>query len=131
MMNFVPNPLLGVEWLARPQSMPTPTIQQAEALSVVQAIAAKYQCVLDMKPGDLTFINNFGVLHAREGFEDSGTQSRYLVRMWLKNERLAWSLPPELAEGNERLFNNSKIEKTWNLVPEDRQSFEEFEIMTP
>jgi len=74
-------------------------------------------------PGDLTFINNHGLLHSREAFEDEGEKSRYLVRLWLKNKALAWKLPRVLREGNERLFEDNEVEEQWNIVPLPKLTF--------
>jgi hypothetical protein len=61
---------------------------------------------------DLTFINNFTVLHAREGFQDSEQNKRYLVHMWLKNKELAWKLLEELRTSNEMIFYDEKLKRT-------------------
>src|SRR5262249_8903678 len=36
-----------------------------------------------LEPGEIMMLNNFTVLHARTGFEDSAERKRYLLRMWL------------------------------------------------
>jgi hypothetical protein len=102
--------------------MPQPTAPQIEALDIVQSIAEKHQLRLTMLRGDLAFINNFGLLHARDGFQDTEEQTRHLVRMWLKNERLAWSLPRTLKKGNDRTFDDT-IEELWNIRPAPRVEF--------
>lgn len=130
-MNLNRDPLLGRDGLPRSENMPTATGLQREALDVVQALAVKYQCALNMEPGDLTFANNLSTLHAREAFEDSPTASRYLVRLWLKNTSLTWSLPSELEEGNSRSFCNQTIPDVWNVLSEPRLQFSEAEMMTP
>ena len=131
MMNFVRDPLIGLSWITRTPDLPRLTPVQVEALDVVQVIAETNHLALNMQPGDLTFVNNFGCLHAREAFEDSDTQSRYLVRMWLKNAELAWSLPEELAAGNTRVFDNEEIDEDWNIVYKPRLLFQVAERMTP
>lgn len=130
-MNFNRDPLLGRECLARSKDMPTATAQQREALDIVQALAVKHQCVINMEPGELIFFNNMSILHAREAFEDSSTKYRYSVRLWLKNAALSWSLPEELQKGNSRSFDNDRISENWNVVYETRAQFVEAEMMTP
>jgi hypothetical protein len=71
------------------------------------------------------------VLHAREAFEDSPSQSRYLVRLWLKNSDFECDLPRTIFEGNRRLFENKYFKEDWNVVYEDRIKFENSEIMPP
>lgn len=64
---------------------------QREALDFVQAVAHRPELRLRMHfaEGDIQFINNHAVLHAREAYEDfdDPMMKRYLLRMWI-------SLPP-------------------------------------
>lgn len=122
-LNFVRQPLIGLENVARSKGLPTITPQQIEALDAIQSIAEKHQHRMSMQRGDLTFINNLSILHAREGFQDDVENTRYLVRMWLKNEALAWKLPPPLQYGNERIFNSLDIEEKWNVMYQPRLRF--------
>jgi hypothetical protein len=105
-----------------------------EALDAVQGLAARFARHLAMQPGDLTFVNNMTVLHAREAFSDEPPgRVRYLVRLWLKNAELALSLPPELEVGNRRVFGEDGVgvEKDWNIVYKPRLTFQVAERMSP
>jgi hypothetical protein len=84
-----------------------------------------------MSRGDLTFINNFGILHARDAFQDTGSQRRYLVRIWLKNPSLAWALPAALQHGNYMVFHDDAVEENWNIVPDPEFQFQVYERQTP
>jgi len=107
------------------------TPQQREALELVQQIAEKHQLELVMQRGDLAFINNFALLHARDGFVDTDeAHTRYLVRLWLKNDELAWSLPPVLHRGNVATFDPT-ARQVWNIMPELRRKFKLREIFSP
>ncbi|KAF5972031.1 Clavaminate synthase-like protein [Fusarium bulbicola] len=101
---------------------PKPTAKQLEALDLVQQLAKKHHLSLNMDPGDLTFINNLGILHAREEFTDSPEHTRHLVRMWLKHEDKAWPLPRTLKRGNDRTYDMS-AEEIWNILPAPRVAF--------
>jgi len=132
MMNLVRDPLIGIPSIPRAKGLPCLTPLQVEALEAVQRIAQAHQYSLSMRPGDLTFVNNFGVLHAREAFEDSPAQTRYVVRLWLKNAELAWSLPEELEKGNRRVFGDEGlVEEDWNIVYKPRLKFQLAERMSP
>lgn len=76
-------------------SIPHMTPRQKDALAVLQATAQKHQIRLETQVGDLVFINNLGLLHARESYKD-GYCSRHLVRLWLRNTRLGWAIPPSM-----------------------------------
>ncbi|KAI0380516.1 hypothetical protein F5Y04DRAFT_281909 [Hypomontagnella monticulosa] len=101
---------------------PKPSTQQIEALDVVQELAEKYQLSLDMDVGDIAFINNLGILHARTDFTDTPENTRYLVRMWLKNKEKAWQLPRTLERGNARTYDET-TEEIWNILPAPRVAF--------
>lgn len=99
------------------------THQQLEALDAVQRIAEKHQVVVRMQPGDFTFVNNLALLHSREAFEDDANNKRYNVRLWLKNEQLAWKLPRAMQLGNQHIFYNNDVEEKWNVQPLPRVLF--------
>ena len=90
--------------------------EQREALDLIESLARESQLILDIQPGDLTFINNHALLHSREAFEDDPRATRYLVRMWLKNKELAWKLPYQLQMGNQRIYESNELEEKWNVV---------------
>ncbi|KAK1835896.1 hypothetical protein QBC39DRAFT_249580 [Podospora conica] len=75
------------------------TDAQHEALDVVSDLATKNRYCLNTIPGDMIFINNWSLLHARESYKDSDSdtnpnQRRHLVRLWLRNSKRAWDIPP-------------------------------------
>lgn len=100
------------------------TPKQAEALQMLQQLAKDYQIKLPLRPGDLCFVNNFAILHSREAFEDSETEIRHLVRLWLKNEALAWDLPPVLEAGNWKVYHDDSTEEHWDILPPPRVNFD-------
>lgn len=116
LLNFAREPLIGIDGVARADGLPGLTQKQKEALDLVEAIAKESQLVLDLQPGDLTFINNFSILHSREAYEDHDDNPRYLVRMWLQNPALHWKLPSALQAGNSRLYGDNEIEEKWNVA---------------
>ncbi|KAK4238377.1 hypothetical protein C8A03DRAFT_43887 [Achaetomium macrosporum] len=134
LMNFAREPLLGLDGVARHPSLPPLTDEQRRALDVVEEIARRNQIVLEAQRGDLLFINNHGVLHSREAFEDSAAAPRYLVRMWLRNPEMCWDLPRgPLSEGNKRIYDPEGIEELgeqWNVVDVPRDVFRLSERLT-
>lgn len=123
-LNFGRNRILGQDdpGHRRINGIPAVTPLQMEALEMVQALGEKYQLKMVMHPGDLTFINNWGVLHSRDAFQDSESRTRYLVRMWIKNEELSWTLPRTLAAGNRKTYDDS-AEEIWDILPVPRVKF--------
>ena len=123
--------LEGSKGLIRAADLPCVTDTQREALDVIQAIAERHQVTLRMQRGDLTFINNFAMLHSRRAFQDDEVNSRYLVLLWLKAERLAWKLPRPLHLGNHTIFYNREVEEKWNIVAVPKLRFPLHERLSP
>ena len=130
---MLPEALLGFEDIPRSPELPVLTEEQIEALEIVQMLAAKHRLVLVTKPGDLTFVNNFALLHSREPFDDDeqAKKCRYLVRLWLKNKELAWTLPRPLEIGNQMVFDDEEVPEIWNIAPEQRLSYALRERFSP
>lgn len=88
-----------IESAARFPDAPRLTAEQREALDAVDEILARPGVALhlDFQPGDLQFLNNNTVWHARTAFRDAAVQDtplgRLLLRVWLapRNSR---ALPP-------------------------------------
>jgi hypothetical protein len=131
MFHFVREPLIGFDDKCRYKSMSVISPKQLEALDMLESIAKKHQLVLSMQPGDLTFINNYGLLHSRKAFEDDATQTRHLVRMWLKNEKMAWKLPGPLEHGNRIVYGGNLKQEKWNVLSAPRLSFKIVELFGP
>ena len=67
--------------------VPRLTPKQLEAMELLESIANDPEVHVDMafEPGDIQFLNNGRILHAREAYEDweDPAQRRHLLRMWL------------------------------------------------
>ena len=77
--------------------------EQSEALDLVQEVANRPGMALSMmfEEGDMQFLNNHVMLHAREAFEDDPDPElrRHLLRMWISYPlEKRQSLSPLLAE---------------------------------
>lgn len=127
----LPDALYGLTDVLRPDGLPSLTPKQHEALDLVQRVAQTHQLRVATQPGDLTFVNNWAVLHGREAFEDCPEQRRYHVRMWLKNEDMAWELPEALRLANRMVFHDESLPEKWNLYPENDIKFQVYERQTP
>jgi len=111
--NFARIPILGRTGQA-PIGL---TEAQAEALDAVHFQAKNHSVKLPAEPGDMLFLNNFGLLHGRSSFED-GTTKRHLVRLWIKNDAESWQLPKELKMSWDKIFEgNLEDSELWNIEP--------------
>jgi hypothetical protein len=78
---------------------PRLTATQIEALDRVSAMAndPRFNVYMDLRPGEMQFINNYHVLHGRTAYEDDVPAGikRHLKRLWLATRYLQ-SRPPGL-----------------------------------
>jgi hypothetical protein len=75
---------------------PVGSTAQAEALDAIHFTAKKMELHTTMYKGDIRLINNMGIFHRREAFEDKAGEIRHLIRIWLNNEMMYWKLPRPL-----------------------------------
>lgn len=102
---------VGYWSLPRTPTIPAITEAQAEALDALHYTAEKHALALQFKAGDIQFVNNLSVFHARLGFRDSATKKRHLVRLWLRDEENAWDTPEELKTRWARVYDGVQEEK--------------------
>jgi hypothetical protein len=109
--------LTGTSTAIRSHGIPGLTEAQAEALDAVHFIAKKHEIRTTVKKGDIRFINNMGILHCREAFENDDTFHRHLIRLWLNNEKMVWQLPPALRLAWARVFHDHERGSYWDIEP--------------
>jgi len=77
----------------------TPTAEEAEAIDYLQTLLEKpeYRVDMQLETGDIQFVNNYAVMHARTAYEDFDEPERWrlMLRLWLNLEDL--QLPDRLA----------------------------------
>jgi alpha-ketoglutarate-dependent taurine dioxygenase len=74
----------------RHHDVPAFTELERDLLDVYEEIAASPELYLDMQlaPGDIQWLSNHSILHARTAYEDheEPERKRYLLRLWLSIE---------------------------------------------
>lgn len=67
--------------------VPRLTATQLEAMELLESIAndPEFYLEMDFRPGDIQFLNNGRILHAREAYDDweDPDKRRHLLRLWL------------------------------------------------
>ncbi|KAJ5553333.1 hypothetical protein N7494_002711 [Penicillium frequentans] len=118
-------------FLAQPRSADIPPITeaQAEALDALHFLAEEHSAALDFQKGDVQYVNNLSIFHARNGFTDAPGKElvssnnvrivanhdrRHLLRLWLRDPENAWQTPEPLQHRWDTVFKN---------VTEDEQAF--------
>lgn len=104
----------GFQGLPRSPNIPPITEAQAEALDALHFLAEKYALALDFQKGDIQFVNNLSIFHARDGFTNTREKQRHLVRLWLRDPELAWNTPDKL---------RGRWDKVYKDVREENQIF--------
>jgi alpha-ketoglutarate-dependent taurine dioxygenase len=61
----------GFGALPRSTDIPPITEAQAEALDTLHFLAEKFAVSLDFQRGDVQYVNNLSIFHARDGFTDT------------------------------------------------------------
>ncbi|KAL0576214.1 hypothetical protein V5O48_005781 [Marasmius crinis-equi] len=111
----------GYNTQLRNPNIPPITEAQAEALDTVHYLAEKYSLALNFQKGDIQYINSLGLLHARDAFRDDADHVRHLIRLWLRNDKLAWKTPDPLQPVWQRLYAVSPEEQRFPIEPEIRR----------
>tara|TARA_R110002003_G_scaffold9_14_gene467 strand:- start:5072 stop:5410 length:339 start_codon:yes stop_codon:yes gene_type:complete len=75
--------------------MPVVSDKQLHAMHAVEALAKRFCTKLDRKQGDIQFINNLSIMHARAAYNGSSGRpsTRHLLRMFLRDPEYAWEKP--------------------------------------
>ncbi|KAK2023411.1 TfdA family taurine catabolism dioxygenase TauD [Colletotrichum zoysiae] len=117
-VNFGRTPLMGNSAHPRPAHFPSLTPRQVEALDAIESIAKATQMEIQTRAGDIHFINNLAVFHRREAFTNGQgpAEKRHLVRMRVRNDKLGWSIPPELQREWFDAFEKP-ADRVWHLEP--------------
>ncbi|CAN9141386.1 unnamed protein product [Alternaria alternata] len=95
MCQLVKAPLLGTDTIPRDPSMPKVTRKQLHAMHAVEELARRFCTKVDRKQGDIQFLHNLSVLHARAEYRgiDGQASTRHLLRMFLRDSTNAWEKP--------------------------------------
>jgi alpha-ketoglutarate-dependent taurine dioxygenase len=64
----------GYQALPRSANIPPITEAQAEALDALHYLGERFHLGLDVRQGDIQYVNNLAIFHARDGFVDTPEQ---------------------------------------------------------
>ena len=88
-----------IESSRRHPDAPRPSAEARAALDRLDAMCAdpQYRVAMGMQAGDMQFVNNYHVLHGRDGYRDDreAGKIRHLKRLWLETDVLADEDKPE------------------------------------
>lgn len=106
MINFAMTFLVGSDLYPLPTDAPPLTPKQRQALRVLLRVCQEQSVKLDPISGDMTFVNNLSVLHARDAYRDEPElgQSRHLLSIMLRDTNLASQKPACFGARNNDVF---------------------------
>ncbi|KAJ4369025.1 hypothetical protein N0V83_006107 [Neocucurbitaria cava] len=92
---LVKAPLLGTPLIHRDPTMPVVTKKQMHAMHAVEELAKRFCTKLDRQQGDIQFVNNLSIMHARGAYRGNNGKpsTRHLLRMFLRDPANAWGKP--------------------------------------
>ena len=69
----------------RHEGVPKMTPEQHEAIEFVESVARELRLDIEFRPGDMQFLNNHVIMHARGAYTDDPdpARHRYLYRIWV------------------------------------------------
>lgn len=109
--------LTGSPYTPRTEGLPGLTEAQAEALDAIHFIAKDDSIKIPMMKGDMRFMNNMALIHARDAYTDNESSQRHLLRLWLSCSDQMWKLPPSLQLAWDRVFEDVDRLGVWDCSP--------------
>lgn len=124
-LSFTRFALTGLPSYPRRPNTPKLTSEQADALDTIQFLAEKNAVEVAQEKGDIFFINNRTVLHARDRIYDPPSESqRHLMRLCLRDTEYGRPIPEDLKRRWGDIFDrNQHKDGKWMLSKENTASF--------
>jgi len=118
--NYRIRPFLGTPGYPRNAALGPLPARQEEALNVVGKIADELCLRFEFKTGDIQFINNLSILHAREEFRcaEGDNMRRHLLRLVQMDDELGWDVPPAMREAMGKMFDHEPEHEKFIWSPE-------------
>ena len=106
MCQLVKAPLVGTPLIHRDPTMPEVSAEQLHAMSAVEELAKRFCTKLERQPGDIQFLNNLSIMHARGAYRGTNGKpsSRHLLRMFIRDPVEAWEKPARYHDNFEDPF---------------------------
>lgn len=69
--------------------------EKAEAMKYIQELCEREALNMNLQVGDIQFVQNYQILHARTAYTDKPEKTRHLLRLWLlvNAKEVGWEIP--------------------------------------
>jgi len=106
MFSFAKAFLIGSQWDKRLPGGKQISAAQHHAIRILEAKFEEHRFELPRRQGDIVFINNLSILHARASYIDdaASNQCRHVVSLMLRDSERAWQQPPDIYDYIEARF---------------------------
>ncbi|KAJ0274657.1 hypothetical protein CBS470a_011668 [Colletotrichum nupharicola] len=88
----------------RDADYPPLSFEEREAFAGWQWVADEYSLKTDLEVGDIEWVNNLHLQHARRGFTEDITNPRHLIRIWLSDSENSPELPEDIKRKFDAMF---------------------------
>jgi hypothetical protein len=110
--------LTGFQGLKRNSALPVLTEAQIEAMNAVQFMAADNSVEVPMTKGDILFVNDQAIMHARGSFSDGNSAQRHLLKMFLRDPERSWPASGAALDQRQRIYgpnrdDGTRVETWW------------------
>ena len=107
----------------RNQALNPPTQAQQETADVIQFTAMKNSITLPVVKGDMLFVNDMALFHARTGFDDDNIPlKRHLIKMYFRDPDQGWTIPPLMDNEWRKTYSPNQADgtrkETWHVLYE-------------
>jgi len=117
-IQYARRPFTGFGDVPRPSDIPPVNEVQAEAMDALHYISERNCIAFDLNKGDIQYINNLSIFHARNEFLDSAEQQRHFLRLWLRDPEYCWETPKDLKGRWDDMYKDvTPLEQTFPLEP--------------
>lgn len=99
--------------------VPDLSIDQRVALEALKAACHRNRVRIEARPGDIILFNNWALLHSRDAYLDTESHTRHLVRLWLRNSKLGWSIPTSMSVPWQYAYGDDPVDRIFPVVPTD------------
>jgi hypothetical protein len=117
-IQFTYTPLIGSARSPRDESLPEVSVKQGLAMEMLESTASRLSHTLQREPGDILFVNNLSVLHARESYGDdeatsapaSSKSRRHFLRLFIRDPERSWEKPKQLQTDLDQVFAPERVQ---------------------
>jgi hypothetical protein len=112
-------PMAGFKGRTRNLALPPATDAQIEAMDTVQYLLRRNGVALPWHKGDMVFLNDMAIMHAREAFKEGGDLQRHLLKFYLRDPKQNRPIPATARQHWDAIYGpnttDGRREEEWSV----------------